>query len=60
VDGALSSHADRRRPPQGCTKTPESLYGIDQNGCTKTSGIRTQEEHDPIAVDLGHVERRAT
>ena len=24
--------------PGGCTRTPESLYGFDRNGCTKTSG----------------------
>ena len=28
--------------PPGCTKTPERVYGFNQNGWTKTSRIRTQ------------------
>jgi len=31
----------------GCTKTPESLYEINRNGCTKTFGIRTQPKRSP-------------
>src|SRR3954447_17372134 len=48
VNDAVSSHADRRQPHQACTKTPESLYGIVRNRCTKTSGIGTSRgRHAP-------------
>ena len=32
----------------GCTKTSESLYGFDRNGCTKWPGIRTN--HSPSHI----------
>ena len=43
-----SPHASSTRPPSGCTKTPEWVYGFDQNGCTKSAGIRTVAERDQI------------
>src|ERR1017187_9559218 len=33
----------------GCTKTSESVYGFDRNGCTEWLGIRTSR---PAAADL--------
>ena len=50
VAGALTSLQRRRQPPSGCTKTPESLYGINRNGCTRTLGIRTVEQICPAGT----------
>jgi hypothetical protein len=36
-----------------CTKTSESVYGFDRNGCTEWLGIRTSDarESDAISQD---------
>jgi len=41
--------------PGGCTKTPESLYGFDRNGCTKTSGAISYR-HRPWDTRVGSID----
>jgi hypothetical protein len=37
----------------GCTKTPERVYGFNQNGCTKTSRIRSRTKMWNLQCPLG-------
>ncbi len=46
MPGPTTSHRRYAASSTGCTKTPEWVYGINRNGCTKTSGALIQTPPD--------------